>query len=110
VQRRFVSFVLAIGLLLAQQAALAHAISHLGAPAGGQTVVKTVQADVDTQQEVSDFCADCLAFAQLAAGATCDVGIDAVVALPVLIDVASSEGRHCSLLVSFLARAPPVVL
>jgi hypothetical protein len=100
----------AIVLLLAQQAVLAHAISHLGELTRNQAAVKTVNAEADTsQQNASDFCAECLAFAQLAASAPGGFGVCAVVPPAVLVDVSSSETRDCPLLVSFLARAPPVV-
>jgi hypothetical protein len=106
---RALHLLLAIGVLLSQEAAVLHSISHLKSAAqrlsaAGPSVVSlgTDQPDIDT------FCVECLAFAQVATAAP---GTATEIALP---SHPYSERRvpnqprlDSTATVPFLARAPP---
>jgi hypothetical protein len=110
-RRPFINALLVLCLLCSQQAALAHAISHLPAPSGKQAhaaaLALTVQSAGD---EVSDFCLDCLAFSQVTTGASGSAAA-AGAAIPVVTVVASPACSHrCTPFFSFQARGPPACL
>jgi hypothetical protein len=110
-RRSFLNALLVLCLLWSQQAALAHAISHIPAPAGQQShpanLAPTVQGAGD---EVSDFCLECLAFAQVTTAAPGSAATVAV-AIPVVTFAASPPYSHyCTALFPFHARGPPASL
>jgi hypothetical protein len=110
-RRPFINALLVLCLLWSQQAALAHAISHIPAPAGKQAhAAALAQSAQDTQEQVSDFCLDCLAFAQVTTAAAGNAAVVGV-ALPAvtLIEIPRS-GYHSAPLLSFHARGPPAYL
>jgi hypothetical protein len=110
-RRSLLNIVLAICLLLSQQAGLAHAITHLGTFSGTPGVAKTVELSADTANAAIDtFCLECLAFAQIAAAATGNHAFAALAAATLSPQSSPQTGRHCFSLLAFRARAPPVLL
>jgi hypothetical protein len=110
-RRSFINALLVLCLLWSQQAALAHAITHIPAPAGKPAhAAALAQSSQDTQDQVSDFCLDCLAFAQVTTATSGNAAVVGV-ALPavILIEIARS-GYHSTPLLPFHARGPPASL
>jgi hypothetical protein len=67
IRRLTLSALLLLSLLLTQQGALLHELSHWHAPS------KSVEAKAEAASIDTDFCADCLAFAQVAGLAQFDL-------------------------------------
>ena len=105
--RRTLLLIVALCLLLSQQAALAHGISHIvvgdASARAAPTSLQKLAAD-----HADEFCVECLAFAQVM-GAACDSAADAPAVVPVPfnppadVDTLAAAGP----LLAFRARAPP---
>jgi hypothetical protein len=110
-RRPFINALLVLCLLWSQQAALAHAISHIPAPAGKQAHAAPLALTVqDAGDEVSDFCLDCVAFSQVTTAASGDATTVGVTAPAVAAVARPAFGRHCTSLFPFQARGPPAFL
>jgi hypothetical protein len=110
VRKTFLSLV-ACCLLLSQQAALLHAISHLQFPNHALNTRSEVVAIALDQAASSGFCLECEAFAQVATVAS-DTAISvSIVSVPVVAIVAQAQhSQDPAVLPPFLARAPPITL
>jgi hypothetical protein len=105
--RRTLLLIVALCLLLSQQAALAHGISHIvvgdDRARAAPTSLQKLAAD-----HADEFCVECLAFAQVM-GAACDTTSDAPAVGPAaftasaVVDTLVAAGP----LLAFRARAPP---
>lgn len=106
---RALHVLLALGILLSQQAALLHGFSHFEGLARQLAADRSSAASLRTDHpDVDPFCVECLAFAQVATavpGQAIDIG------LPTSPDselrVRAQPRLGASLSVPFLARAPP---
>lgn len=111
-RRRALGFLAALFLLSTQQAAMLHAISHLGEPA--RLAAEThVGASVGSTLPAPDGepCAECPAYAQVVTFAATTGGIPVLAAAPAVDAFPLARPSHgASTLVAFLARAPPAVL
>jgi len=68
--RKLLQWILIVGLIAGQPAGFVHALSHLDVAAiQSAHRVSSVELHRDSQPAASDFCEECLAFAQLAAAA-----------------------------------------
>ena len=113
--RRTLLVLLSVLLLLSQQAALAHGISHIQVGDAGRAVaaggagVSSKSAQFATADHSDDFCIECLAFAQVT-GAAPGVHVDQGCAASCAFEVQCIDcGRvDAGPLLSFQARAPPV--
>lgn len=110
--RRALVLVIALLLVVGHEAALLHALSHLGEVSkrgAGQLLSVSVTSSDRTTAE--DLCGDCLAYCQIATLAPTPAGASAVA-----IDAASSpslasaQSANTFFLFAFLARAPPILL
>jgi hypothetical protein len=105
----FLAFV-ACFLLLSQQAAVLHAISHLKSGTRALSTVPGLVAETNAQA-ASEFCLECEAFAQVATAASDTPIAKPTVAVPaVAIVVQAQHSQDAAVLPPFLARAPPIVL
>lgn len=106
---RALSVLLALGILLSQQAAMLHGISHFEGLAR-QLLASEPLADAlrTDQADLDQFCVQCLAFAQVANAAP---GEAVSIALPTTADsetrVPARLRRGTPSNLPFLARAPP---
>jgi hypothetical protein len=97
-------------LLLSQQAALLHAISHLEFPNHARNRSEVVGIAFD-QAASSGFCLECEAFAQVATVASDSTIADSMVSAPAVAIVAQAQhSQDPAVLPPFLARAPPITL
>ncbi len=111
-RRRALGFLAALFVLSTQQAALLHAISHLGEPARHAAATR-VGASVDSTLPApeGEACAECPAYAQVVTFAATTCGAP-VLAAASGVDAfpPARPGRGASTLFAFRARAPPAVL
>jgi hypothetical protein len=102
---------LAFGLLLGQQAAVLHAISHLDLTGSPLAASNNTVASADDQTVTADFCLECLAFAQVATVASGTPVAVAFSPAPAIAVVTPMQGsQDPAVLPPFLARAPPTLL
>jgi hypothetical protein len=98
-------------MLLSQQAAVLHAVSHLDLTGNPGAARNTTVAIANDQAATADFCLECLAFAQVATVAS---GAPVVVAFspaPAIVAATPMQGsQDPAVLPPFLARAPPTLL
>ena len=107
-RKTFLSLV-ACCLLLSQQAALLHAISHLEFPNHARNTRSEIVAF--DQVASSGFCLECEAFAQVATVASDTTIADSMVAAAAVAIVAQAQhSQDPAVLPPFLARAPPITL
>jgi ubiquitin C-terminal hydrolase len=98
-------------LLLSQQAALLHAISHLEFPHHARNTRSEIVAIALDQVASSGFCLECEAFAQVATVASDTPIVVSVVSAPAVAIVAQAQhSQDPAVLPPFLARAPPIAL
>jgi hypothetical protein len=98
-------------LLLSQQAALLHAISHLEFSNHVRNTRSEVAAIALAQAASSGFCLECEAFAQVATVASDSTIADSMVSAPAVAIVAQAQhSQDPAVLPPFLARAPPITL
>lgn len=110
-RRSFINALLVLCLLWSQQAALAHAISHIPAPTDRQGHATALGLSVqDAGDEVSDFCLDCLAFAQASTAASGSAAAAGTTIPAVTIVASPAYGHCCAPLLPFQARGPPAFL
>jgi len=111
VRRGPVAFLLAFCLLLSQQAAVWHAVSHLESDGIHRATSSELVATADDQVATADFCLECLAFAQVATAAS---GMPVALPFspaPAVAVVAPMRGwQDPAVLPPFLARAPPTLV
>ena len=108
--KTFLSLV-ACCLLLSQQAALLHAISHLEFPKHARNTRSEIVAIALDRVASSGFCIECEAFAQVATVASDTTIAESMVSAPVIAIVARAQhSRDPAVLPPFLARAPPITL
>ena len=108
--KTFLSLV-ACCLLLSQQAALLHAISHLEFPNHARNTRSEVVGIAFDQAASSGFCLECEAFAQVATVASDTPIPDSIVSVPAVAIVAQAQhSQDPAVLPPFLARAPPIIL
>jgi hypothetical protein len=111
VRRGPVAFLLAFCLLLSQQAAVWHAVSHLQGDGIYRATTSTLVAAADDQVATADFCLECLAFAQIATVASGTPAAMAFSPAPAVAVVAPIRGwQDPAVLPPFLARAPPTLV
>jgi hypothetical protein len=109
-RKTFLSF-LACCLLLSQQAALLHAISHLEFPSHARNTRSDVVAIAIDQVASSGFCLECEAFAQVATVASDTPIAVSIASAPAVAIVAEAQhSQDPAVLPPFLARAPPITL
>jgi hypothetical protein len=102
---------LACCLLLSQQAALLHAISHLEFRHHAGNTRSEIVAIPSDQVASSGFCLECEAFAQVATVASDTTIADSMVAAAAVAIVAQAQhSQDPAVLPPFLARAPPITL
>jgi hypothetical protein len=108
--RRALFVVLSLCLLLAQDAALAHGISHIVVP-DRSTIAVTPSLEKLTADHADEFCVECLAFAQVM-GAACDTVAAATAVVPPASKPCAAIDRRADAapLLAFRARAPPLLL
>jgi hypothetical protein len=98
-------------LLLIQQAALLHALSHLEFPHHARNTRSEIVAIALDQVASSVFCLECEAFAQVATVASDTTIADSMVSAPPVAIVAQAQhSQDPAVLPPFLARAPPITL
>src|ERR1700687_4614442 len=98
-------------LLLSQQAALLHAISHLEFPNHARNTRSEVVAIGFDQAASIGFCLECEAFAQVATVALDTPIADSMVSVPAVAIVAQAQhSQDPAVLPPFLARAQPITL
>ena len=109
-RKTFLSLV-ACCLLLSQQGALLHAISHLEVPSHARnTRTEIVAVELDQVASLR-FCLECEAFAQVATVASDTTIADLTVSAPAVAIVAQAQhSQDPAVLPPFLARAPPITL
>jgi hypothetical protein len=109
-RKTFLSLVVCC-LLLSQQGALLHAISHLGFPNHAPNTRSEVVAIALDQVASSGFCLECEAFAQVATVASGTQIAASIVPAPAVAIVAQEQhSQDPAVLPPFLARAPPITL
>jgi hypothetical protein len=109
--RRTSIFLLAFGMLLSQQAAVLHAVSHLDLTGDPRAARNNTVAIADDQAATADFCLECLAFAQVATVASGTPVVVAFSPAPAIAVVTPMQGsQDPAVLPPFLARAPPTLL
>jgi hypothetical protein len=109
-RKTFLSLI-ACCLLLSQQAALLHAISHLEFPTHARNTRSEVVAIALDQAASSGFCLECEAFAQVSSVASdTPVAVSFVSAPAVAIVAHAQHSQDPAVLPPFLARAPPITL
>ena len=109
-RKTFLSLV-ACCLLLSQQAALLHAISHLEFANHARNTRSEIVAIALDQVASSGFCLECEAFAQVATVASDTTITDSMVSAPAVAIVAQAQhSQDPAVLPPFLARAPPITL
>ena len=109
-RKTFLSLV-ACCLLLSQQGALLHAISHLEFPNHARNTRSDVIAIALDQVASSGFCLECEAFAQVATVASDTPIAVSIVPVPAVAIVARAQhSQDPAVLPPFLARAPPITL
>lgn len=102
---------LAFGLLISQQTALLHAISHLDLTGDPRAARNNTVASADDQAATADFCLECLAFAQIATVASGTPVVVAFSPAPAIAVVTPMQGsQDPAVLPPFLARGPPTLL
>ena len=109
-RKTFLSLV-ACCLLLSQQAALVHAISHVEVPSHASSTRSEPVATAHAQAASSEFCLECEAFAQVATVASGSPIAVSIVSVPAVAIVAEAQhSQDPAVLPPFLARAPPTTL
>lgn len=106
-RRSLLALVIGLALLLGQQAAWRHWVSHLGAQSAQS--VAPMEAPHGAGGGLAEICGACLAFAGLDAGPASQAQAPLLGSEPVHHLVAALAFRGEALSHSFFARAPPVV-
>jgi hypothetical protein len=106
-RRSLLALIVGLALLLGQQAAWTHLVSHLGGQSA--TSVTPTEAPGEAGDGLSLVCGACLAFAGLDAGPASQAQAPVLSREPVLHLVAALAFRGETLSRPFLARAPPAV-
>jgi hypothetical protein len=110
--RRALVLVITLLLVMSQQAALLHALSHLGEVSkGGAGQMPGASATAGDTTTAEDLCGDCLAYSQIATLAPTPAGTSVLAT-----EAASSQSlspaqsANAFSLFALLARAPPALL
>jgi len=110
IPRPIVSVLVAVCLLLGQQGALAHAITHLGDISQERVHATVAEASAPTTDAHSEFCPECVAFAQIGAAAASTSGSDFAAPCALRNVAIHAIVQRTSRLFCFRARAPPAAL
>jgi hypothetical protein len=107
--RRALLLILSVCLLLSQQAALAHGITHIHVDDSGRSVATRTSIESLSADHHDDFCIECLAFAQVT-GAAHGCPVLPAIEPPVAIAPAAAADCHVDrgVFLHFQARAPPL--
>jgi len=110
--RRALVLVVTLFLVMSQQAALLHALSHLGeVSTGGAGRMPDVSAAAGDTTTAEDLCADCWAYSQIATLAPAPAGADVLATMAASgQSLSPAHSADAFFLFAFLARAPPALL